>query len=156
MVGLITQKRDLVHKTLSTNSAAATADIAQDIYLTSRQIGHGLKPILPHLAQRNVAPKTTPGPSIAILCCSAGRSCLLHKLDSQPDVQIVFSPGQRAISSPLLVDCRHLPYPKLVTTYCRCFQANRAKRIGPHCELGAHPQSKPNPGLGAKGLEIMK
>ena len=95
MLSLTTQQRDLIRKILSSDTVVATADIAQDMGLTPRQVGYRLKPIREWLAQREAVLKTTPGLGNEILCSPGQRSELLHELDDQTDFQLILTPGQR-------------------------------------------------------------
>ena len=94
MVALITQQRELIHKPLDADSTAVTADIAQDIHLTSRQVGYRPESIPTWLVRRGVVFKTTPGPETGILISSAQRSDRLHNLDYLTDFQLALTPGQ--------------------------------------------------------------
>ena len=95
MVSLTTQQRDLIRKLLNSDTAVATADIAQAMDLTPRQVSYRLKPIRTWLARREVVLKTTPGLGVEILCSPAQRSDLLRELDRQTGLQLVLTPGQR-------------------------------------------------------------
>ena len=95
MVSLTTQQRDLIRKILKSDTAVITADIAQDLGLTSRQIGYRLKPVRTWLAQRDAVLKTTPGLGIEILCSSDQRSDLLYELEGQTNFQLILTPAQR-------------------------------------------------------------
>ena len=94
MVALTTQQRDLIHKPLDADSTVATADIAQDIHLASRQADYRLKPFRTPWTQRKVVFKRTPDLGTGILCSSVQQSDLLHKFDSPTDFQPVLTSNQ--------------------------------------------------------------
>lgn len=95
MAALTTRQRDILQHLLEATSPLATADLAQKMHLTPRQVNYGLKGLEKWLARQNAALNVTPGVGVELNCPNSQRTQLLHKIHAYQGLQLILSPEQR-------------------------------------------------------------
>ena len=95
MTSLTTRQRDILQLLVESNEPLSSADIAEAMKLTSRQVSYGLKGLRVWLEQRDVTLKVIPGIGAQLLCPPEKCRELLHELGSDAQFQLVLSVEER-------------------------------------------------------------
>ncbi|MDK2982342.1 MAG: mannitol operon transcriptional activator [Chloroflexota bacterium] len=95
MVSLTTRQRDILRILLHTDKPIRTADLAEEIHLTARQVNYSMRGVRTWLKQENVALQTTPGLGVALECLPEKKTSLVIELEKSDNVQLVLTPEQR-------------------------------------------------------------
>ena len=95
MIALTTRQRDLLQLLLEAGEPISSADIAEQMQITTRQVNYGLKGIKQWLAQRDVRLQVTPGIGVELGCSPTKYQSLQEELKNQADFQLILSAEQR-------------------------------------------------------------
>lgn len=79
MTVLTTRQRDLLKLLLDADAPIGTADIAERLRLSPRQVQYDLRPLTQWLAQKQVLLRVTPGAGIDVHCSTDQRRSLVKR-----------------------------------------------------------------------------
>lgn len=95
MTVLTTRQRDLLKLLLDADAPMGTADIAERLKLSPRQVQYDLRPLTQWLAQKQVLLRVTPGAGIDVHCSTDQRRSLVKEISSSTDLQLILSAKER-------------------------------------------------------------
>ena len=95
MVALTTRQRDILRILLNTDKPIRTADLAEEIHLTARQVNYSMRGVRSWLKQENVALQSTPGLGVTLKCQPEKKTSLVVELEKSDNVQLVLITEQR-------------------------------------------------------------
>ncbi len=95
MTSLTTRQRDILQLLVESSEPLGSADLAEEMKLTSRQVNYGLKGLRVWLEQRDVKLKVTPGVGAKLLCSPEKSRELLRELTTDDRFQLVLSVEER-------------------------------------------------------------
>lgn len=95
MITLTTRERDILRIILKANRPIGSVELAEMLHLTSRQVNYSMKSVRAWLKYHNQPLKTAPGLGFATLIAPEQAQALSQKIDTQSEIQIVLSVGQR-------------------------------------------------------------
>lgn len=92
MAALTTRQRDILRLLLDANRPLATAELAEKMHLTPRQVSYGLKGLEQWLARQEATLEVTPGVGVTL---NQRSDKLLHAFGAEQQLQLVLNPEQR-------------------------------------------------------------
>lgn len=95
MTSLTTRQRDILQLLVESSKFLSSADLAEKMNLTSRQINYGLKGVRGWLELRGIELKVTPGIGTKLLLTSEKYDQLLHELATDSKFHLVLSIEER-------------------------------------------------------------
>ena len=95
MTSLTTRQRDILQLLAEANEPLRSADLAQQMKLTSRQVNYDLKGLRVWLEQQDVTLKVTPGVGAQLLCTPEESRVLLSEIATDAGFQLVLSIEER-------------------------------------------------------------
>ena len=95
MASLTTRQRDILQLLVESSEPLGSADLAEEMELTSRQVNYGLKGLRVWLEQRDVMLKVTPGVGAKLLCSPEKSRALLRELATDNRFQLILSVEER-------------------------------------------------------------
>ena len=95
MVALTTRQRDILRILLNTDKPIRTADLAEEIHLTARQVNYSMRGVRSWLKRENVVLQSTPGLGVTLECLPEKKTSLVVELEKSDNVQLVLTPEQR-------------------------------------------------------------
>lgn len=95
MAALTTRQRDILRLLLDATGPVPTAELAEKMHLTPRQVNYGLKGLEKWLAQQEAALDVTPGVGVALAYTNKQSNHLLRKFSAEQKLQLILNPDQR-------------------------------------------------------------
>ncbi len=95
MSTLTTRQRDLLHLLLDAQSPMGTAELADQMQLTPRQVNYGLNGLKQWLANRDITLNATPGVGVVLECTPDQVENLSGELAAESHFQLVLTVEQR-------------------------------------------------------------
>ena len=95
MTSLNTRQRDILQLLVESNEPLGSAELAEQMKLTARQVNYGLKGLRVWLEQRDVKLKVTPGVGAQLVCPPEKTRELLREISTDARFQLVLSVDER-------------------------------------------------------------
>lgn len=95
MTVLTTRQRDLLKLLLNADAPMGTAELAEKLKLSPRQVQYDLQPLEQWLGQKQTLLRVTPGVGIDVHCSVDQRRSLIKEISSATDLQLILSAKER-------------------------------------------------------------
>jgi mannitol operon transcriptional antiterminator len=158
MSTLTTRQRDLLHILLDAQSPMGTAELADQMQITPRQVNYGLNGLKQWLASRDISLNATPGVGVVLECTPDQVNNLSSELAAESHFQLVLTVEQRQQLLALILLVADEPF--ILYQLQQTTQVSRTTVLkdldGLDAWLKAHDltlERRPNYGIWIKGQE---